>query len=302
VAVIEPTEPAGRADGVTSELARLLAPAELPGDRFVGRPQPWPRSRAFGGLLLAQSVAAAGHTMPDRTSVHSVHATFVSRADPGQPTEYLVDRVRDGLVSGLRRVSARQDRGEVCAATVSGRRDRDHAGYASRPPVTVGPESLPTLAERFAEVGIDVPRSRDLPAGFDLRHVEPPPYLAPPHGPVRPRQLAWLRITEPLPDHPLVDVCALAYSADLLIGEPVFFLAECARDPAAADLVSLDHVMWLHGGFRAGEWLLYDQECLAAAGDRVLSRARVYRRSGQLVATMLQEGLLHIRRRRAPVT
>ncbi|MFD2467438.1 acyl-CoA thioesterase [Amycolatopsis silviterrae] len=291
------TEHAVRAESGAT-LAKLLDVDEFPGDCFAGQPQPWPRHRAFGGLLLAQSIAAAGRTMPERASVHSVHAVFVNRADPERQTEYAVRRVRDGLASGLRQVSARQGDREVCAVTVAGQRRRDSSQYTSARPITVPPEDLPTLGERFATAGAEVPGSRVLPETVDLRHVEPPPYLAPPRSPVPPRQLAWLRITEPLPDDPLVAVCALVYSADLLIGEPVFFLPDCARDPAAADLVSLDHALWLHGGFDAGEWLLYDQECLAATDGRVLNRASVYRRSGALVATMAQEGLLRVRGRR----
>ena len=55
---------------------------------------------------------------------------------------------------------------------------------------------------------------------------------------------------------------------------------------------SLDHAMWFHRPFRADQWLLYAQESPVAAGGRGLARGELYTRSGELVVSVMQEGLV----------
>jgi acyl-CoA thioesterase-2 len=61
-------------------------------------------------------------------------------------------------------------------------------------------------------------------------------------------------------------------------------------------MASLDHAMWFHRPFRADDWLLYDQDSPSASNGRGLSRGLVYTRSGTLVATVMQEGLIRVAR------
>ena len=58
---------------------------------------------------------------------------------------------------------------------------------------------------------------------------------------------------------------------------------------------SLDHTIWFHRPFRADEWWLYDQFSPFAGGARGLALARVFSQSGELVATVAQEGLIRLR-------
>ncbi len=55
---------------------------------------------------------------------------------------------------------------------------------------------------------------------------------------------------------------------------------------------SLDHSMWFHRPFRADEWMLYDQHSPSASGGRGFALGRVFSRSGALVASVAQEGLI----------
>ncbi|MCC5698492.1 thioesterase family protein, partial [Klebsiella pneumoniae] len=75
-------------------LLDLFELAEPDRDRFLGRTQPLPEKRLFGGLLLAQAVAAAGRTVAADRPVHSMHALFVRAADPTDLVEYTVERIR----------------------------------------------------------------------------------------------------------------------------------------------------------------------------------------------------------------
>ncbi|MGW1677407.1 acyl-CoA thioesterase [Saccharopolyspora sp. NPDC002376] len=293
-------------------LLNLLDLAELGTDRFLGSTQPLPEHRTFGGLLLAQSIAAAGRTVLADRPVHSMHALFVRAADPTRPIEYAVDRIRDGGATSSRRVVAGQDGVEVFTALVSFQRDRDGLRHQADFPPATAPEELLPLHERFADSDVPIPDWWRLPRAIELRHVDKTPY-PPPVEPSHSRHLVWMRVPEKLPDDPaarrptttpqggaphrgLFDACALAYASDMTLLEPVFLLHGVDRHATGVQLVSLDHAMWFHEDLRADEWLLYDQDCPVAAGGRVLGRGNVFDRSGRHVATVVQEGLLRIQR------
>jgi acyl-CoA thioesterase II len=55
---------------------------------------------------------------------------------------------------------------------------------------------------------------------------------------------------------------------------------------------SLDHAMWFHRPFRADRWLLYAQDSPVAYGARGLARGEVFTEQGELVVSVVQEGLI----------
>jgi acyl-CoA thioesterase-2 len=48
--------------------------------------------------------------------------------------------------------------------------------------------------------------------------------------------------------------------------------------------------------FRADEWLLYDQSSPSACGGRALTQGKIFTRTGEMVAAVMQEGLTRYRR------
>ncbi|GAA4884213.1 acyl-CoA thioesterase II [Saccharopolyspora cebuensis] len=277
-------------------LQDLLDLAEPGGDRFLGRTQPLPAQRLFGGLLLAQSIAAAGRTVPEGRPVHSMHGLFVRAAVPTDLVEYSVERIRDGGATSARRVIARQDGAEVFSATVSFQRAREGLRHQAHCPPATSPEDLLPLHERFAASDVPVPEWWRRPRAIELRHVDDPPYPPPVRATEASRHLVWMRAPEKLPDDPLLHACALAYASDMTLLEPVFLLHGVDRHATDVRLASLDHAMWFHDDLRADEWLLYDQDCPVAGGGRVLGRGAVFDRAGRQVATVAQEGLLSLSR------
>jgi len=57
-------------------------------------------------------------------------------------------------------------------------------------------------------------------------------------------------------------------------------------------MASLDHAIWFHRPFRADGWLLYDQDTPSATGARGLARGLIWTEGGDLVASVVQEGLI----------
>lgn len=78
------------------------------------------------------------------------------------------------------------------------------------------------------------------------------------------QQQVWFRHRDPLPDDPVLHICALAYMSDLtLLGSAQVTHPEEREHLMVA---SLDHAMWFMRPFRADEWLLYDQSSPSACG------------------------------------
>jgi acyl-CoA thioesterase-2 len=54
--------------------------------------------------------------------------------------------------------------------------------------------------------------------------------------------------------------------------------------------------MWFERPFRADEWLLYSTRSPSASGGRGLATGRFYTRDGVQVCSVVQEGMIRVRR------
>jgi acyl-CoA thioesterase-2 len=160
------------------------------------------------------------------------------------------------------------------------------------------PEALPSEAEARRDILPTLPeqvrRYYERPLPVDLRPVEYSHYLG--RKPKADRFNVWFKTTDPLPDDPVIHRCALAYASDLtLLDSSLVPLGRTLFEPVFMG-ASLDHALWIHRPFRADEWLLYSQDSPNLHGSRGLSRGLIYRKDGTLIASVMQEGLVRIRR------
>ena len=65
---------------------------------------------------------------------------------------------------------------------------------------------------------------------------------------------------------------------------------------AGVSIASLDHAMWWHRPVRVDDWLLYVSDSPSASGARGLSLGKFFNRSGELVASVAQEGMIRVPR------
>jgi len=107
-----------------------------------------------------------------------------------------------------------------------------------------------------------------------------------------PDQDVWIRTDGTLPDDPMLHACVVVYASD-------FTILDTATLPHGFNFIdnrvmmaSLDHAMWFHRPFRADDWLLYHQHSPIAHGARGLAEGSIFTRGGELVVTVMQEGLL----------
>jgi acyl-CoA thioesterase-2 len=214
------------------------------------------------------------------------------------PLVYTVDRVKDGRTFTTRRVTAVQHGKPIFALSASFHHPESGLEHAAPMPSAPAPEEVRSNAVRIAEAtGQPLPRHlRDSP--IELRTAGPltselvrDPSL---RGKVARDNLVWVRVTDPLPDDPLLHVCLMTYVSDLTLLETVVLEHGVGWMDGRTNGASLDHAMWFHRPFRADQWLLYAQESPIASGGRGLARGQVFTAEGDLVVSVVQEGLIRI--------
>jgi acyl-CoA thioesterase-2 len=272
----------------------LLNLEQIEVDIFRGRsPEGERRQRVFGGQVAGQALVAAGRTVPADRPVHSLHAYFIRPGDPTVPLVYLVERVRDGRSFTTRRVSAVQHGKTIFTLSASFHHDEPGVEHADPMPVVPPPDAITPTAERMEKVFGPSVRERFGGNPIDIRYIGPLTFEAERDPSLRTtRNLVWLRADGELPDDPLLHVCLMTYASDMTLLDSVLLPHGLSWTDGRTTAASLDHAMWFHGPFRADRWLLYAQDSPVARGARGLARGQVYTSNGELVVSVVQEGLV----------
>ena len=245
--------------------------------------------RTFGGHVAGQSLVSAVRTVDPKFQVHSLHGYFLRPGDARAPSVYLVERIRDGGSFATRRVSAVQHGQTIFSMSASFQTDQSGIEHQDAMPSAPTPDDIPgfkTNSKVFDDASF---RQFD---EWDVRIV-PRDQVNKLPGKASQQQV-WFRHRDPLPDDPVLHICALAYLSDLtLLGSAQVNHPEERKHLMIA---SLDHAMWFMRPFRADEWLLYDQSSPSACGGRALTQGKLFNQYGEMVAAVMQEGLTRYQR------
>ncbi|HQQ58338.1 MAG TPA: acyl-CoA thioesterase II [Thermomonas sp.] len=279
-----------------SELIELLSLEQLEDNLFRGQSRDIGTKYVFGGQVLGQALSAAQATLDQPRNAHSLHAYFLRAGNIEAPIVYEVDRTRDGGSFSVRRVTAIQHGKVIFFFAASFQAEEIGGEHQLSMPEVPLPEDLepapPLSAEALARLPTKVQRWLDRQGPFEFRHVYPRDELNPPKRP--PYQQVWFRLVEKVGDAPELHRALLAYASDFhLLGTATFPHGISYYQPNVL-MASLDHALWFHRPFRADEWLLYSIDSPSAQSGRGLARGQVYDRSGRLVASTAQEGLIRV--------
>ena len=276
------SEPTTQAQPDFDALLDLLDLERVEVDLFRSRRLGEPGRRLFGGQVAAQAVVAAERTV-FRTDTpvrpHSLHAYFLRPGDNGKQVLYRVDRLHDGRTFQRRRVTAIQDGAVIFALESSFTADRSLADRQPAAPAVPEPEACPRLEESAFSGRLQ------LVDAFELRTVpteadEPTPLV---------RDL-WFRARGSRTDARASGSAVLTYISDLTL---VLALLRGRGPLESYRLTSMDHALWFHHEIALDDWLLYAKHTVAAGPLRGLVQGEIFRRDGTLVATVMQEGLIH---------
>lgn len=263
------------------DLTTVLDLVDDGADHFVGIAPAYPWGRVYGGLVVAQAVAATSRTVEERYRIHSLHAYFIRGGTSEEKIRYEVDRIRDGRSFCTRRVVARQSSGAILNLSASFQVAEHEAAdvQLAEFPNVPGPDELPDAADSWSRILENKPVPLDDWQGHSQH---------------------WIRVRERLGDDETVHAAGLAYASDdVLVDAAARSHPSC---PAPDDegnhhhdvfmAASLDHAIWFHREFRADDWLLHDVRGRGVRGGRGLSVAELFDQRGKHVATVTQECLL----------
>lgn len=260
-----------------SVLLELLDVAAVGEDTWRGRASGPEGKRAYGGQLVAQSLAAAARTVEPAKAPTALHLQFLRGGDAGDTVDYRVTRVFDGRTAASRRVDATQQGRLLTTATVS---------FAAPLP---GPEH-----GRREALGDPDALPRTGPAGpapsmpldeLDIRLTDE----GAGEGFVR---RLWWRAAVDLGDDPLVHTLVAAYVTDVYLIDPALQVHGHSMRSRTHRSGTTDSSIWFHRTLRADEWNLLECRSPAGGRGRGVVTASLIGRDGVVAATLVQEGLI----------
>ena len=268
------------------DLIELLDLEPIEEDIFRGVSPQEDRQRVFGGQVAGQALVAATRTVEDR-AVHSLQAYFIRPGDVAAPLVYLVERVRDGRSFTTRRVTAIQHGQPIFAMSASFHKEEEGFEHQTDLPAGIpDPEDL----EPYVWPGFPVDDQGRMIRPIELRYVTGSPTE---RGESRePHLQVWLRATGTLPENPVLHTCMFTYASDMTVLDTATKALPVRGNEIDIQAASLDHAMWFHRPLRMDDWIFLDQVSNSASNARGLAWGTAWNRTGELVASVVQEGLI----------
>jgi acyl-CoA thioesterase-2 len=250
--------------------------------------------RVFGGQVIGQALMAAQRTVESDRFVHSLHAYFMRPGDPSVPIVYQVERLRDGSSFNTRRVLAVQHGQAIFAMSASFQLDEPGFDHQIKMPDAPAPETLlgeKEIKERYLTHAPEPIRKYwERERAIEIRPVSLTHYFS--NTKLEPRQDVWVRANGPVPDDRIYQAAVLAYLSDMTLLDAALYAHGTSIFDQSLQVASLDHAMWFHRPCKLDDWLLYTQDSPSASGARGIARGSLFTRSGVLIASVAQEGLI----------
>ncbi|WP_229746111.1 acyl-CoA thioesterase [Rhodococcoides trifolii] len=270
----------------------LLDLIEVDENTFVGKHPAQVASRTFGGQLVAQALVAAGRTVSGDRPVHAINAHFIRGGDVKADIEYRVERHRDGRAFANRQVTAYQNGSELFVMLAAFQDFRAGLEHSVEVPEVAYPEDLPPLGDHFEGYEDRLQMFVNALKPIDMRYANDPAWIMRGTGEKLNHNRVWMRADGPLPDDPNVHVATLGYASDTTVLDSIITTHGLSWGLDRIVAATVNHSIWFHRPFRFDDWVLYSTESPVAAGSRGLATGRFFSRTGELVATVVQEGLI----------
>lgn len=279
----------------TADLEELLAILDLrqvDDDTYLGSHPSKNPVRTFGGQMVAQSLVAATRSLmyalpPSALSVH-----FIAGGDPEKDLEFHITRLRDERRFANRRVDVEQDGRLLTSAMVSflaGGRSLEH-GIA--PPELPDPLTVPPVDDLLRGYEDVVPHFVDALRPIDWRYTNDPAWVMRSKGERLTYNRVWMKAHGRIPDDPALHAAALSYASDTTVLDSIITTHGLSWGFDRIFAVTTNHSVWFHRPIRFDEWVLYSTSSPVAADSRGLGTGHFFDQSGELLATVVQEGIV----------
>ncbi len=272
---------------------------------LVGQPHDLGWGRIYGGQLIAQSLSAAILSCPNHFALHSIHCHFLATGSIDAPIEYTVEPLRDGRTYLSRRVEAVQDNQLIYHAIISLQIPEEGLSHQHKMPNVPSPQNLPSYKSTLQGMVDQMSEAQrsNLPTGlkkflhiksaFEIRPVRPSNYFIPDH--TEPERILWLKASEPVPNSQPLHRSLLAWISDFPILGTALQPSSIPPSSSKIKMTSLDHAMWFYDSVDLNNWILFHMTSPKTGCGRGFTHGCFYTQEGQLIATVVQEGMLRLR-------
>ena len=275
------------------ELLAVLDLNRIAEHHFVGSHPSKNPMRTFGGQLMSQSFVASSRTLtrddlpPSALSVH-----FINGGDTAKDIEFHVVRLRDERRFANRRVDAVQDGVLLSSAMISYMSGGAGLEHAVDPPQVGDPHTVPPLGELLRGYEQTVPHFVNALQPIEWRYTNDPAWVMRDKGDRLAHNRVWVKALGVVPDDPVLHTAMMVYSSDTTVLDSVITRHGLSWGFDRIFAASANHSVWFHRQVNFNDWLLYSTSSPVAADSRGLGTGHFFDRSGQLVATVTQEGVL----------
>jgi acyl-CoA thioesterase II len=248
--------------------------------------------RTFGGQLMAQTLVASSRTVTTDLPPAALTVTFINGGDPNTDIKYNVVNLRDERRFANRRVDAVQDGNLLASAMVSylsGGRGLEHGVGA---PDVAEPEALPPIGELLRGYEKTVPGFANALRPIEWRYTNDPAWVLRKKGDRLPYNRVWMKADGTMPDDPLLHTAAMVYSSDTTVLDSIITTHGLSWGFDRIFAVTVNHSMWFHRQVDFNDWVLYSTTSPVAADSRGLGTGHFFDRTGALIATVVQEGIV----------
>ncbi len=281
---------------VVQDLLDVLVLDKVSDNEFKGISKTVGSPIVFGGQVLAQAVNAAYRTIKNKRVLHSLHSYFLEAGRLDELIAYKVEIIRDGGSFSTRRVTASQnDKIIFILAASFHKQEKGYDHQIDLKPLAKQPEDLMSWDDMLLQFGDFIPKKTkaflEIPRPIEFK---PTQVLNPLEmKDLLPISQVWFRLKG---DTSQLDLQTkqqvLTYISD-------YNLLSVAMNPHASkahwgntQTASLDHSMWFFRDFDFSDWMLFSLESPSASNARGFCRGHIYSRSGALIVSVAQEGLI----------
>lgn len=274
------------------ELLAVLDLERVADDRFIGTHPSKNPMRTFGGLLVAQSFVASTRTLTRDLPPSAVSVHFINGGDTAKDIEFQVSRLRDERRFANRRVDAVQDGMLLSTAMISYMSGGPGLEHGVEPPAVADPETVPGIGELLRGYEETVPHFVNALQPVEWRYTNDPAWIMRDNGERLAYNRVWLKALGTVPDDPVLHTAAMLYSSDTTVLDSVITTHGLSWGFDRIFAASANHSVWFHRQVDFNDWVLYSTSSPVAADSRGLGSGHFFDRAGQVVATVVQEGVL----------
>ena len=201
-------------------------------------------------------------------------------------------RLRDERRFANRRVDATQDGALLATALVSylsGGPGLEHSFAMPEVPEPHGLASIDDLLVGYEKV---VPHFVAAMRPIEWRYTNDPAWVMRDKGESLARNRVWMKADGRMPDDPVLHNAAMVYSSDTTVLDSIITTHGLSWGWDRIFAVTINHSVWFHRPVDFSDWVLYATTSPVATESRGLGMGHFYNGSGQMVATVAQEGIV----------